>query len=363
MENLKILDKYIAKQLIDTFLLGIVIFTAIMFASDTFLSLIKQMSEYGISFKVAVLLIILNLPYIVVFTIPMAVLLATILTFNKLSTNSEISVMRACGISIGRLAMPVLVFGIVAAFSSFIINDYVVPAANLQAKNLTLWALTQKNVPRGKTNFSFKEFNDNKLKRLFYIDNCKKKLFEGVTVLDMSRPGSIQIIQAKYGRSKPEYWQVLQGSAYTISQNGKVLNTASFNKLNLPTDFKPKKQMRKAKELSFIRLSKYINKQKEKGVKDLSDLIIDLNEKLALPITSIIVALIGVPLALTPPRARFNRGLIFSIFLIFCYYMLRAFSISLGEAEKLPPVLAAWLPNIIMATIGGTLLYRKVYKI
>ncbi|EKE03995.1 MAG: permease YjgP/YjgQ [uncultured bacterium] len=365
MNKLTLLDKYISKQLIDTFLLGIIIFTSIMFASDTFLSLVKQMSAYGISLKVAILLVILNLPYIIVFTIPMAVLLATILTFNKLSLNSEIAVIRACGISISRLAMPVLIFGLSTAILSFTISEFIVPAANTQAKSLTIWALSQKNIPQGTTNFSFKELGDGgQLKRLFYIDNYDNKLLQGITVLDMSNSGAIQIIQSKYGDSRPEYWRFRQGVIYTISESGNILNTTVFDGLKLYTSFNAiNKDKHKARELNFFQLTKYINHQKKNGNKNLAELKIELQEKLALPITSILVTLIGIPLAITPPRARFNRGLLFSIFIIFCYYMLRAFSISLGEAGKMDPTIAAWLPNIVIAIVGFTLFYQKAYKI
>ncbi|OGI01972.1 MAG: hypothetical protein A2287_01695 [Candidatus Melainabacteria bacterium RIFOXYA12_FULL_32_12] len=365
MNKLTLLDKYISKQLIDTFLLGIIIFTSIMFASDTFLSLVKQMSAYGISLKIAILLVILNLPYIIVFTIPMAVLLSTILTFNKLSLNSEITVIRACGISITRLALPVLVFGLSAAILSFIISEFIVPAANTQAKSLTIWALSQKNIPEGTTNFSFQELNDNgQLKRLFYIDSYDNKELKGITVLDMSNEGATQIIQAKYGDSKPEHWNFKQGVIYTISQDGKIMNTTVFDQLKLFTNFTAiNKDKHKARELNFFELTKYISHQKSKGNKNLAELSIELQEKLALPITSILVTLVGIPLAITPPRARFNRGLLFSIFIIFCYYMFRAFSISLGEASKLDSTMAAWLPNIIIAIVGFLLFYKKAYKI
>ena len=67
-----------------------------------------------------------------------------------------------------------------------------------QSKDLALWALGQKNIPDGKQNFVFKELNDtNGLKRLFYVGYCKKKTLYNVTVLDNSKPETIQILQAR----------------------------------------------------------------------------------------------------------------------------------------------------------------------
>ena len=77
---MKRLDKYILKQVIEMFLMGVLVFTSIIFASDTFITLIKQISMYGIPFKYAILMIILHLPEVFVMTIPMGVLLATVMS-------------------------------------------------------------------------------------------------------------------------------------------------------------------------------------------------------------------------------------------------------------------------------------------
>ena len=90
---------------------------------------------------------------------------------------------------------------------------------------------------------------------------------------------------------------------------------------------------------------------------------INLFDKLALPITTFALAIIGVPLAITPPRVRYNRGFLFSILIIFVYYVIRAFSLNLGEAGTIHPLFAAWLPVIIITIVGLILFYKKAYKI
>ena len=126
------------------------------------------------------------------------------------------------------------------------------------------------------------------------------------------------------------------------------------------------KQMNKdvAKEMNFPKLVKYIGEngshleKKERNI-----LVIELYDKLALPLTTIALVLIGVPLAITPPRVRYNRGFLFSILIIFAYYLIRALSISFGEAGTLPAFLAAWMPNIVLTIAGAALYYKKVYTI
>ena len=126
------------------------------------------------------------------------------------------------------------------------------------------------------------------------------------------------------------------------------------------------KQLNKnmAKEMNFTKLLKFIATNLHTLDKEQRNVVvIELYDKLALPITTIALVLIGVPLAITPPRVRYNRGFLFSILIIFAYYVVRALSISFGEAGSLAPFIAAWLPNIILTIWGTALYYKKVYTI
>lgn len=374
--EITIADKYILNQLMETFLLGVAVFTALVFASDQFLYLVKQVSAFGIPFNIALKTVILQLPYIIVFTIPMGMLLATILTFNKLSTGNELTVMRACGISLVRLSLPVFVFSFSMAVLSFFVNEFVVPATHNKAENILYDALAQKNLPDRQSSFSFRETNEwGAVKRLFYVGSSENKKLNGVTVLDMSRAGVVQIVQSRHGIANPDYWGFRDGAIYSISNSGKVMNTAIFSDLKLynTLNFNDLKKSYKERELNFFALKKYINskngdsivdsKAEQEELKRVDILKIMLYEKVSLPITTFLIALIGIPLAISPPRARVNRGLLFSILIIFCYYIIRAVSSSLGEAQVLPPFFAAWLPNLIVLVLGSWLFYRKAYCI
>ena len=207
-EEIKLLDKYILKQVIEMFLMGVAVFTSIIFASDTFITLIKQISLFGIPFNVALMMIILNLPQVIVMTIPMGVLLATVMTLNNLSLKSEITVMRACGIGLNRIAKPIFIFSVVMCVFSFLINETVVPIMAKQSKDLALWSLGQKNIPEGKQNFVFKELNEsNGLKRLFYVGYCEDKVLHNIIVLDASKNDAVQILQAREGNTTKDGWK------------------------------------------------------------------------------------------------------------------------------------------------------------
>lgn len=363
LRNMKLLDKYILKQVIEMFTMGVLVFTSIIFASDTFITLIKQISMYGIPFKIAFLIIILHLPAVFVMTIPMGVLLATVMTLNGLSLSSEVTVMRACGIGINRIAKPIFIFAIVMSCVSFVLNETIVPVMTKQSTDLALYAFSKKNIPDGKHNFTFKEVKDGgHLKRLFYVGDCMDKQLHNITVLDASKDDTIQILQAREGATSPDGWRFQKGAIYTVTDSGKTLDTTMFEDTTIKFGMDLSKEMEKnlANEHNFLQLCKYLlNPDIEKR----NVLEISLFDKIALPLTTIVLVLIGVPLAITPPRVRYNRGFLFSILIIFAYYLIRALSISFGEAGSLVPILAAFMPNIILTIAGVGLYYRKVYTI
>ncbi len=366
IKDIKILDIYILRQVIEVFIMGVLIFTSIIFASDTFITLIKQISLYGIPFKIALMIIILNLPSVFVMTIPMGVLLATVMTLNKLSLNSEITVMRSCGIGLDRIAKPIFVFAILMSIASFVINETVVPVVTKQSKDLAIWSLGKKNIPDGKENFVFKDVSEQGLlRRLFYVGSCKDKTLHDITVLDFSKQGTIQVLQAQDGSTSPAGWEFNRGAIYTITMSQQILNTTLFenSQAQFGMDLSRELNANTTKELNFSKLLKYIAQNSDKLDKQKNFYIISLHDKLALPLTTIALVLVGLPLAITPPRVRYNRGFLFSILIIFAYYLIRALSISVGESGGIAPMLAAWIPNIVLTIFGVAAYYKKVYTI
>ena len=364
--NVKVLDKYLLRQIIMMFLMGVFVFTTIIFASDTFITLIKQISEFGVPFKIAFIMILLNLPAVIVLSIPMGVLLSTVMVLNRLSLSSEITVMRSCGIGLNRIAKPIFIFSVVMALLTFVINESVAPVMTKTSKDLALWSLGQKNIPNGKENFVFKEIGSGSyLRRLFYVGKSKDKILYNVTVLDNSKPETIQVLQAREGKTSPKGWVFDKGAIYTIDMGGQVLNTTLFDTsvVQFGLDATSKINDNVASEMNFAKLSKYLITKNDISEADRRAYTVQLYDKLALPFATIVFVLLGVPLAITPPRVRYNRGFLFTILIIFAFYVLRALSISMGGAGTIPPFLAAWIPDVVLAALGGILYYKKVYTI
>ena len=366
-KNITILDKYILKQVIEIFILGVVIFSSIIFASTAFTQLIKQVSDYGVPPKIAFMIIVLNLPAIIVQSIPMSMLLATVMGLNKLCLASEITVMRACGIGINRIAKPILVFATLMAILTLVINEFVVPMTSSQSKTLLLWSVGQKNIPDGKKNYTLKEMKDRFLiKRFFYVENCTKKNLENISVIDFSNDDTTQIIQASEGETAKEGWLFKNASVYTIDDDGKLMNTSWIAKTTVDFGIEVKENLAQINEYEYNswKLAKYIKTHKFENNRAKNYYKVIFHQKFALPVTTIVLTLLGIPLAITPPRVRYNRGFLLSILIIFGFYLMRAFiSIPLGESGALPPFIAVWIPNIVLGTIGYIAYKNKAYKI
>jgi lipopolysaccharide export system permease protein len=233
------------------------------------------------------------------------------------------------------------------------------------SKDLALWSLGQKNIPDGKENFVFKELSSGSyIRRLFYVGRSHRKKLYNVTVLDNSKPHTIQVLQAREGKTSTKGWVFEKAAIYTIDQNGEILNTALFDTSTVQFGLDLSKEMRDnvASEMNFVRLSKYLKKSNISKA-DRRNYTVQLYDKLALPLATVVFVLLGVPLAITPPRVRYNRGFLFTILIIFAFYVLRALSISMGGAGTIPPGLAAWIPDLVLAILGGILYYKKVYTI
>ena len=163
--------------------------------------------------------------------------------------------------------------------------------------------------------------------------------------------------------------RVKKASVYTISKEEKTLNTSWIDKTIIDFGSDIQRQLDKkndGSDLNLFELMPYLKQNldnTELKKKTLAQYKVRFWEKIALPITTVVFVLLGIPLAITPPRVRHNRGFIFTIGILFCYYIIRAFSLSLGYNYTIPAFLSANLPNIILGIIGFILYKNKADKI
>ena len=360
---IKIIDRYIFRELIEPFLFGLGAFTAILSASMILFELVRAVALRGMPLIVALQIFIYRLPGVVVYIFPMATLLAALLAFSRLSNDSEVVAFRASGISLYRLIIPVLFLGLLVSFASLGFSEIVVPESNKAAKNLLI-ETTAKHKPKLQKNVFVPELEKGKLKRIFYAEILKGDTMQDVIVQEFSEGKLTQILTAKEAQWQKEEWLFRSGTIYLIAETGEYKHLIKFKEQALAIKYTPADFYvgdRNPDEMTIAELRNFVSLKEKMGV-EVTDFKIQLNMKMALPFASLVFALLGAPLGLTPRRASSSIGLGLSIIVIFVYYILAFISMAVGELKLIPPGLSAWLPNIITGGIGWYILSKAAVK-
>ncbi len=361
--GIKLIDRYIANEFWQPLLFGIGIVTGVWFGADQLRTIFNLIMRAGVPINMAFTILGLHLPEIIVMTIPIGVLLATLLVFNRLSGDSEIIAMRTSGVSFYRIMVAPLIFGMATSVVSFGINELIVPPATRTSKKLEFLALYKSELPTGQANFTYMERGkDLDLNRIFYIGLCNGKQLYNVIIIDFTRDKLVQIISAASGIWNHGEWILSEGRTYVLAGNSDITRILQFKKLTLPGVQNVSKVMetgkQNPKEMNMWELGKYIDLLKESNSVS-NDLLVRFYQKFSQPLACLIVALAGAPLGLLARRSKSNLGLIYSAVVVFIYYVLQSSSGALGEAGRIPPMLAAWLPNIVIGSLGLVILWFK----
>jgi lipopolysaccharide export system permease protein len=359
------LDRYLLKALWMPFLFGVSTFLGISLTLGSLFDLLRQVSEKGLPLLTAIKVLGLKIPSFLVLALPMAILLACLVVYNRLARTNEITAFRSIGISALRLAVPGLLLGLWVTFLTFALGEFVVPAANFQAGILMNQALHQPRPEFRDKNIFYREFKGNSLSRVFYARRFDGALMQDLTILNFTQGMLTQILvtDAAHWNPATQVWDLLKGTAYALStdaQTYQAINT--FEKMTLPLSRGPldlATETRAADEMSFLDTYHYWGLIKSTGeVKFTRQLAVRLQTKLAFPFICVVFALVGLALGLQQRQRSSSKGFGLSLAIIFGYYTVSFTMRSLGEAGVLSIFIAAWTPTIAGLLIGGKLLHE-----
>ncbi len=360
---IKIVDRYIFAELIEPFLFGLGAFTAILSSSMILFELVRAVVLRGMPLFVALQIFIYRLPAIMVFIFPMATLLAALLAFSRLSHDSEIIAFKGSGLSLYRLIVPVLFLGLLVSCANLIFAEIVVPEANRAAKNLLIETTTQAS-PKLQKNVFVPELEKGSLKRIFYAGSIQGGIMYNVIVQEFADGRLAQIVTAKEARWQREKsgWVFKSGIIYLIADTGEYKHLIKFDEQLIAIKYTPADFLsgdRNPDDMTIAQLKDYIGLKEKMGA-ETTDWKIQLNMKMAIPFASLVFALLGAPLGLSPRRASSSIGLGLSIIVIFFYYIVTFISMAVGETGLVPPGVAAWLPNVVTGGVGWYILSKAV---
>ena len=182
--RIRILDKYIFKEVFKTFIFGICAFSAVFIGSGTLFRIAQYITEYGASVTSVIKIFVLSLPGVVIWTFPMSMLLASLLTIGRLSGNSEITAMKSCGISFYRIATPAIVLGAFVSVFAVGFNEYVVPWSNEAYSNVLEYEIKGNLSPQSQEHIIIKEIKQGKIEKLVYARQfvAESNTMEGIAM-------------------------------------------------------------------------------------------------------------------------------------------------------------------------------------
>jgi lipopolysaccharide export system permease protein len=332
---------------------------------DKILKLIELIVTRGVNISQILMLLLFISPSFLIFTIPMAVLLAILLAFGRLSSDSEITALKASGMSLYQLFLPVIIFSISAYLLTTFLVFYGLPWGNRGFK-ATLYLIAQT-----KADIEIKErvFNDTFEGLVVYVDKVpiQGKRMEGILIYDERDREKLITIFAKEGFlvSNPKSQEVIlklsNGDIHRTEHRDNVYQKVKFDtydlKLELSKVFTTIGKKLKDKEMSLDEIKEKMEEMRKKG-EDITLLEVQIHKRYAFPFACIIFGLIGVPLGIQPRRSGRSYGFIFSILIILAYYISLTASEILALRHTIPAFLAGWSPNLLFGGLGIYLLIK-----
>ena len=363
MSRIPIIDRYIVREIVAPFALGVALLTFAL-VTGRLLKLTEMVVNRGVSLADVVSLIGYIMPAFLELTFPMAVLLGVLMGFGRMSGDRELIAARACGISLYRLAVPVLGFAVVMwAISSWLAFS-VRPWANSHLRE-RLFELTQTQSSAG---LKDKVFNRNFPGLVVYVDHIstKDEVLHGVMISDARNPSQQNTIIAKQGVIVPDRanqtitLRLYDGSVFGLEAGNDTTHVTSFRiyDLNVQPDAELGAGERDPEEMSYGALRAAAARARAAGKPDYN-VEAEIAGKFTLPFTTVLFALLGIPLGLKPARGGQSERFGVAIALFFTYYSLMRAGEALALRGRLDSMVAMSIPDIFFAVLALGLFLRS----
>jgi lipopolysaccharide export system permease protein len=357
---MKIITRYIAREFSKNFALGIAALT-VVFLIVEFFERINAFLYNKASFPLMGAYFFNKLPFFTYLAAPAAILLASIVTLGLMSRNNEIIAMKSGGISLWSITSPILKVVLIIYLILLGMNEYILPSTNQKAREIQDWIILKK-----KPIDTFKQsqlwIHSNNAIYNIQLYHPERDSMEGITIYRFNIIFQMyERIDARSAQWKDNRW-IFSDVSVTRMKPGGAPERKNYPELTIPLPESPSDfriAEKNPDEMNFRELRKYVNKVEQDGY-NASKYECAMHANISFPFIGVIMAFIGVPLALRKERgAAIAMGFAFSILISFACWVAFSFCLELGKAGTLPPFLAAWLSNIIFALVG-VFLYLSV---
>lgn len=357
-----ILDRYIFRQLVGPFLAGAA-GSLVIVTFGNLLRAVSLIAEGRADRWVVLRWFVFRIPEDMQYVFPVGILLSTLLVFGRLSKNGEVTAMRAAGISLARLTLPVAAFGLVMTVLLFAFLDRVVPPSMHESQQLWI-----KRIRLHQPDTTFKEhvLLRPSPHQLVYVRryNTRTHEMESVMMRDYSEPGARLARGVTAGRAihrGGNTWELLSPKVFRPADPdapGAGPRILRLDGLQVSIGDGPREfieEDRTPQEMSTRELFGLIRRLEDRGLANTTPLKVELYLKTSFPFCVLIFAVIGTTMGLANPRSGGFIGFGLSLLVTFLYYVLMSLVSSLGKTGLIQPLLSAWVQNIVFAGVGAWL--------
>lgn len=356
---MKILDKYILKDFLKFFAIVFISFIALYLIVD-FFSKIRMFLSNDATFPQMAAYFLYSIPMIVSLILPAVILLATLITYSSLSKFSEITAMKANGVSLYRIALPALGVALVAAPFLFYFSEWIAPASFHKTEHIVKVDIQKFNSKGFFKSNAIWYRSDNAIYNFKYFD-VDENIMHGVSIYYLNPDFTLhKRVDADRAQWKDNQWFLSHWLSTTFDEdNAPVLQWGDLKNANLPEkpdDFKAIQQ--DVERMGYFELNEYVEKIDADGY-DTAKYRVVLAGKIAFPWVMIIMIFIGMSFSFRSERGGgIMQSLAVGILIGFSYWIVHAVFMAMGQSGKIPPLVAAWAANFLFSAIAAILFYR-----
>jgi lipopolysaccharide export system permease protein len=364
----KTLFRYVALEVVTPFILGVFIFTFVLLMFQI-LKIAEMVVNYGVGLGQVLKIVAYILPPFFVITVPMAFLLAVMLAVSRLSADSELTAMKAGGISLIQMVPPVILIGAITTVLTFGLTLVAEPWGKQGFKKM-LFELGRSKATLG---LSERVFNEEFDGLTVYVNKIHPEIdtLEGVFIEDVRNPGAANVIVASKGRIVADesslrlVLRLIDGAIHRTGEGGKTYESIGFGKYDMVLDFSKVLSGQSAQtsylEMGVSQLGAFVQKMRleKPGEFETRRAHVEYHRRFAFPFACLMFSLLGLPLGIAPPRSGKSRGFTIAIAVICLYYLMFRVGENLGWKGVAHPIVVMWTPNLILGVLGAWLLYIK----
>jgi lipopolysaccharide export system permease protein len=359
---MKLLDKYILKEFIRFLMITFISFIALFLIIDFFEKIKMFLSNKASLIQISSYFLF-SIPMIISYVLPPAVLIATLMTFSSLSKYSEITAIKANGINIYRVTAPLLILAVILTVFLFYFSELIAPQSTQKSIHIIKVELRKKqNLGVLKQNEIW--YHGESAIYNFKIFDMGKNILYGVTINNLNPDFTLKSrIDAKEAIWQNGHWLFKNLLMTRFDHNDNpVLEWSEGKIIQIPEKPEDFNVMQKGVEkMGYFDLRKYVKKIQSEGY-DATRYLVDLHGKISFPFVVLIMVIIAVPFSLRSERSGgILQSLSIGIVVGFSYWVVHAFCMSLGKSEIIPALLAAWMANLLFATLA-VFLFSKVVR-